>query len=315
MPPAIIGGAIAAGGAVASAKIGSSGAKSAAQASENAANTSAQVQREQFQGAQNALMPFQQAGLPATQQINALLGLGGGTGSPGQTDWGAYVNGNADALANWNAIKGNSDGAQFGGDINAFGRFHYQNDGSTRDLSSFNSGAVSASSADAARAAFEQFRNSTGYDWRVKQGMNALNSGYAGAGTLKSGAAIKGAVDYGQGMASQEFGNYLGALGNQQALGLSAGSALAGVGQNYANSLGNIYMQNGANQANSALVRSANTGQAVNSLAGIAGNVFGGTNFGGGGGVNMNALNAGTAAYSPALASPYAGQTNDWRTW
>jgi hypothetical protein len=122
----------------------------------------------------------------------------------------------------------------------------------------------------AANQAFDQYRGSTGYDFRLNQGLDAVNSGYAGAGTIKSGAAMKGISDYGQGMASQEFGNYLNALGNQQALGLSGASALAGVGQNYANSIGNINSNKADAIGNAALAGAANTNSLISGLtAGI----------------------------------------------
>lgn len=136
-------------------------------------------------------------------------------------------------------------------------------------------GLLGLGDATAANNAFNTYKNSSGYDWRFKQGLNGVTSGFAGGGMLKSGSAMKSLNDYGQGMASQEFGNYLGSLGNQQGFGLSAASALAGVGQNYANSLGSIYQQNGANQASAALVKSQNTANAFGSLAGAAGNIFG----------------------------------------
>lgn len=116
----------------------------------------------------------------------------------------------------------------------------------------------------AARKAFDTYRNSTGYQFRLGEGMNALNSGYAGAGTIQSGAAMKAATEYGQNFASNEFGNYMGALGNQQGVGLSAGGALAGVGTNYANSLGNIYGQRADTIGNAALANASN----INSLIG-----------------------------------------------
>lgn len=267
MPPAIIGGAIAAVGGIASAAIGSGAASSAARSQQAAADAAAAEQRAAREQAYSTLQPYIQAGLPATQNINALLGLGGGQNS---TDWAGYVYGNPDALANWNEIKDTAAGAPYGGDIARYGAAHYKNDGSRRDLTNY-----TITPQAAANDAFSNFRNSTGYDFRVNQGMNALNSGYAGAGTIKSGAAIKGAVDYGQGMASQEFGNYLNALGNQQSLGYQASSSAAGVGTQAANSLGSIYMQSGANQANAALAGAQNTANALNSIASIGANIFG----------------------------------------
>ena len=116
----------------------------------------------------------------------------------------------------------------------------------------------------AAESGFKQYLGSSGYKFRFREGMNALNSNYAGAGTIQSGAAMKAATEYGQNFASNEFGNYLNALGNQQGLGLTAGSSLAGVGTNYANSMGNIYGQRADAIGNSALANAQN----INSLIG-----------------------------------------------
>jgi hypothetical protein len=112
--------------------------------------------------------------------------------------------------------------------------------------------------AAAARSAFDAFRGSTGYDFRFGEGMRALNTGFAAQGLLNSGAARKEAVRYGQNIGSQEFGNYLGYLGNQQGVGLSAGSALAGVGQNYANSVMSNNTNAGNNAANALLIKGQN---------------------------------------------------------
>jgi hypothetical protein len=105
-------------------------------------------------------------------------------------------------------------------------------------------------------AGFDQFRNSTGYQFRRDEGMNALNSGYAGAGVLQSGAAMRGAQEYGQNFASNEYSNYMGLLDNQQRLGLSATMGQAGLGQSY---VGGITANNNnasTDQANAALMRS-----------------------------------------------------------
>lgn len=266
MPAAVIGGAIAGVGSVASAAIGSSAASKAAQASENAANQSAAVQRDIYSQNKNALNPYVQAGIPATNQINALLGLGGTAG--GGSDWNAYLQSNPDVAQAWNGV----DHTQFATPQD-YAQWHYQHYGQNEGRALPTVAGTDGTAA--ANAAFDQYRNSTGYDFRVNQGLNAVNSGYAGRGAIKSGAAMKAINDYGQGMASQEFGNYLNALGNQQSLGMSAGSALAGVGQNYANSLGNIYQQNGSNQANAALIKANAIGTGLNSLANTAGSILG----------------------------------------
>lgn len=89
----------------------------------------------------------------------------------------------------------------------------------------------------AANAAYDTYKNSTEYASRLAQGQDSVVSALGSKGLLDSGAALKGLTKYGQTFASNEFGNYLGNLQTQQATGLSAASAQAGVGLGYANSV------------------------------------------------------------------------------
>ena len=285
MPAAIIGGVIAGAGAVGSAVIGSKAASSASKSAQQSADQATALQRESRDMNMQTLAPWQQSGLAANNQINALLGLGGGQpaqmgqmagmgGMGGGDPYAAYVRGNPDLMAEFGRV-----GGQFGGDMGAYGQFHYGQYGQGEGRQLPNQGQMGptggVSSQDAARSAFDQFRNSTGYQFRLGQGMDAINSGYAGRGTIKSGAAMKGINDYGQGMASAEFGNYMGYLGNQANAGLSAANAQVGVSTSAANNMGNIAMQNGSNQANASLLRAQNTGQMFNTLGQIGGNLAG----------------------------------------
>lgn len=112
-----------------------------------------------------------------------------------------------------------------------------------------------------AMSAFDRYRASDGYQFRQNEGLNALASNFRGRGVSQSGAADKALLRYGQDYGSNEFGKYLGYLSNQQGVGLSGASALAGVGQNYvnnvtannnnaANSLANSYLARGNISAN-----------------------------------------------------------------
>lgn len=60
--------------------------------------------------------------------------------------------------------------------------------------------------------AFGRFQTSPGYQFRQQEGVNALDRSAASRGRLLSGAQIKGVNDYGQGMASDEYGRYVGGL-------------------------------------------------------------------------------------------------------
>ena len=49
-----------------------------------------------------------------------------------------------------------------------------------------------------------------GYDWRREQGLKGVEGSAAGAGMLKSGDTLRALENYGQGLASQEYGNAFG---------------------------------------------------------------------------------------------------------
>lgn len=276
---------------------------SANRAASRAADTSTQNNRENIALARDIygqnrglLNPFVQRGNVAGEQINALLGLGGsqvqggpasvgpnalsqfqgypgGAGAPyglGDTPGYSYNGGRATGFA-----SGVLNGA-----IDALGR----NEGLYRTQG----GALGATSAptpttqsltpqQAASNAFDTFRNSTGYQFRLGEGLDAVNSAYAGIGGLQSGAALRGIAEYGQNFASNEFGNYLNALGAQQATGAGAASSLAGVGQNFAGTVIGANNLNTQNQINAQVSRGNN-----NVLGGALGLIGGGL-FGFGG--------------------------------
>jgi len=125
--------------------------------------------------------------------------------------------------------------------------------------------------------ALENFRSSTGFDFRQQEGNNALNTGYAASGALRSGAAQKSFADYNQNIASNEFGNYIGQLGNQQNLGLGAASAQAGVGQNFSNTFSANNNAAGTSEANALWVKGQNNpfASALGTVGGFASS-FGG---------------------------------------
>lgn len=107
----------------------------------------------------------------------------------------------------------------------------------------------------AQNAAFETFRNSTGYQDQFKEGQRSVTGALGKSGFLDSGAAQKALVRYGQGQANQSFGNYYSMLAGQQGVGLTAASAQAGVGQNYANAVSNNNNIASETTSNAALAR------------------------------------------------------------
>ena len=84
-------------------------------------------------------------------------------------------------------------------------------------------------------------KNDPSYQFRLKQGQQALDRSSAARGMGYSGAQLKAAQDYGQGMASTEFQNYYNRLAGLAQGGQQAANTLGGMGSNYANSAGNTF--------------------------------------------------------------------------
>lgn len=61
--------------------------------------------------------------------------------------------------------------------------------------------------------AFNNYLNSTGYQFQLGQGTSAITGSAAARGILNSGSTAKALTNYGQNLASTTFNNYLGQLG------------------------------------------------------------------------------------------------------
>lgn len=137
-----------------------------------------------------------------------------------------------------------------------------------------------------ARDAYNAFRKNTGYDWQLSEGQRAINGNFAGAGTYQSGARDRALMEYGQGLASSSYNDWLSQITARnnlmRQLGLAAASAQTGVGQNLvgasgnaAANLSNIFTARGDNIANAALVKAANASAQGNTIANAFGTLGG----------------------------------------
>lgn len=92
---------------------------------------------------------------------------------------------------------------------------------------------------------YSGFKNSPDYAFAKEQGINALDSSAAAKGNLLSGGMVKELADYGSGLASQNYGNYVQRLMGLAQLGESAGSQTGSLGANAAGNIGNAQMRAG----------------------------------------------------------------------
>jgi len=77
--------------------------------------------------------------------------------------------------------------------------------------------------------AVDAFQVGPGYDFAMNQGLDALDRRAASRGMLASGNNSIDTINYSQGVANQEYGNWLNRLAGQQELGVGIAGAQAGI--------------------------------------------------------------------------------------
>ena len=148
------------------------------------------------------------------------------------------------------------------------------------------------------------------YGFRFNQGMRGVNASMAAKGMGLSGAGIKGATEFGQGMGSQEYNNAF----NRYVTGFNANTGernqlynryagVAGTGQtavggvtaqgaNTAGNIGNAYMTSAANTGNAAMAAAGQRQSAFSGAGNVLGRMYGNKGFsnpfGGSGNDNFN---------------------------
>lgn len=190
-------------------------------------------------------------------------------------------------------------------------------------------------------------QNDPGYQFRLQQGMSALNNSAAAKGNLLSGNVLQAQQKFGQDYASNEYGNvynramqdYMNQFNifnsnqsNQRnrlaglaGAGQNAATTLGGLGQNAANNIAGINMEAGklvgqdyTNAGNAQGTGYINSGNAWSQgLSGAANGASQGimlNQLGGGGGFNWGSGGGVQAGQSPYLSMNYDGMTNAWGT-
>ena len=128
--------------------------------------------------------------------------------------------------------------------------------------------------------AYQGFRATPGYDFRVSEGQKAVERSAAARGMTASGATMKELDRFGQGIASQEYGNYLNRLAAMSGSGqVATGQAFQGY-QNQGNALSNLALQGGNARASSYIGRGNAYNAGIGNVLGSFGMFSGNTGFG-----------------------------------
>ena len=146
-----------------------------------------------------------------------------------------------------------------------------------------------------------------GYAFRLSEGMKGLQNSAAAKGLLSSGSTLKGITDYGQGMASQEYGNAYNRYQTNRANQLNPLTGILGMGQTATNNVSNAAGQLGQGLGQAAAATGAanassyiNSGNALNNA--LSGGVNAYMNYN-----NMQGYNARTAAMNAGGQTPISG--------
>ena len=119
-------------------------------------------------------------------------------------------------------------------------------------------------------------KDSEAYKWRFSQGMQGLDNSAASRGMLFSGAQTKDAINYGQGQASQEYGNEWNRLMGVTQMGQQTAGGLGQLGMGAGNSLSQLYSGMGNARGSSYAQQGANNANMMGGLGSMFGSIFGG---------------------------------------
>lgn len=246
---------------VASGIMGSRSAKKAAAAQERAAQQDLAFQRETRDLIFDRLDPFYQPGITAQNALAFEMGLGnrpmiGGTapqietftetmsmGQPVMPEFGPG-RGGEERRREW------ENGQRFAGKIAGLAGFLQQPQSVTRYrvggnvFNTLEEAQAWANANPQGGTEYRGFQATPGYQFQMDQGTAAVNALAGARGGLDSGRTRQDLLTFGQGLANQEYGNYLNRLSGMAGTGFSAAGATANAATNAAagvsNALGGI---------------------------------------------------------------------------
>ncbi len=256
---------------------GSSSKKSskAAQAAQIAAiNKGIGTLNDQFAASTQLSKPWTGGGAAAQDELLNLLGIS--TPVTNNVDWAAYVQGNPDALANWNVVKGTSSDT-FGGDAAKFGQYHYTKDGSRRDLTPYTT--TTGGEADAA-GAIADLKNSPLYQALFSNGIDSAAAMASATGGLRGGNAQEAFARVGTDTLGKVYQDRVNTLGSISGQGLDAVTGLENLGASNAAAIASLFGKEGDTRAGGILQRSAINSNMLNTVASEAGKIADGGGLG-----------------------------------
>jgi hypothetical protein len=103
--------------------------------------------------------------------------------------------------------------------------------GQTGDAASAISALLGNGGTAAQQAGFNNYKNSSGYNFALQQGENAITGSAAAKGLLNSGSTLKALSNYGQNTANNFLQQYIQNQSGLAGLGIQANNSINGAGQ------------------------------------------------------------------------------------
>ena len=238
---------------------GARSAKKAASAQARGFERAGELQYKQYQQTRADLAPWRKTGKVALTELADLYGLPvEGRIDDAPAGAGGPLRPRPKRTKNPMAGEGNYIAAYRGASPRDIARWEQERDAMAQPPSPV---AEAGTREERQQGAMSRFFTSPGYEFRLGEGIRALERSGAARGKLNSGAMGRALVEYGQGVASQEFGSYANRL-----------AELAGGGQTAATDTGRFGAAAAANQgqmiANAGTARASGYTGAANAITG-----------------------------------------------
>ncbi len=215
---------IAAAAAIAGALISSSSSSDAADAQTAAADKSSATQLQMYKQQREDLAPYRAVGVPALNQLASQLGINTNpAGGYDPAEWSSTWHKFADPYGRYidaDSSEGRQIQQQVISDLNARGIKPASNASTDPNFGALNK-----------KFSQSDFEADPGYNFRLQEGLKAVNASAAAKGLLQSGANLKGINRFAQDSASQEYGNAFNRFQLDQGNQFNRLAALSGIGQ------------------------------------------------------------------------------------
>lgn len=122
-------------------------------------------------------------------------------------------------------------------------------------------------------SAFNAFYTSPGYQFRLGEGIKALDASAAARGRLLSGSQTKAVQQYGEGLAASEYGDYWNRLASLAGAGQTSASGTASQAGATGANVGNTILQGGIGAGNARASGYNALGQGIANGIGAVGNI------------------------------------------